>query len=231
MKGYPWTTDDEFHVAIVTPVVHYTMGGLLIDDKARVLNGQSKAPIGGLYCGGEAAGGVHGRNRLGGSALLECVVFGRKAGESVLEYLPTVASSVAPAGGAAITITIPQANGTSITVQIHGGGVSTSGASIAAPVSAPAPAAKEAPVVQAMGEFSLKEVAAHNKEDDCWVVVNGEVLDVTKFMHDHPGGKMAIMTFAGRDATHEFNMLHDKNVVEKYAPECVVGKLKAESKL
>ena len=63
---------------------------------------------------------------------------------------------------------------------------------------------------------SLEEVAKHNKEDDCWVVVNGQVLDVTEFMPDHPGGKKAIMVFAGKDASEEFNMLHDANVIEKY---------------
>lgn len=39
---------------------------------------------------------------------------------------------------------------------------------------------------------------------------------VRSFLDDHPGGKMAVMTFAGRDASEEFNMLHEKNVVEKY---------------
>jgi len=56
-------------------------------------------------------------------------------------------------------------------------------------------------------------------------------LDVTTFLDDHPGGKMAIMTFAGRDATEEFNMLHDRGVVAKYAPHCIIGNLKAKSKL
>ena len=40
-------------------------------------------------------------------------------------------------------------------------------------------------------------------EDDCWVIVNGEVLDVTGFLNDHPGGKKPIMLFAGRDASVE----------------------------
>ncbi len=62
-------------------------------------------------------------------------------------------------------------------------------------------------------------------KDDCWVVVNGEVLDVTKFLPDHPGGELAIMTFAGKDATEEFNMLHPPDVVKKYAPDAVLGKL------
>jgi len=60
----PLKMDDFFHVAIMTPVLHYTMGGLEIDPSSRVINENGK-PIPGLY-----AGGVHGANRLGGSSLL-----------------------------------------------------------------------------------------------------------------------------------------------------------------
>jgi cytochrome b involved in lipid metabolism len=57
------------------------------------------------------------------------------------------------------------------------------------------------------------------------------VLDVTTFLDDHPGGKMAIMAFAGRDATEEFNMVHEEGVVAKYAAHTIIGALKAGSKL
>lgn len=50
-------------------------------------------------------------------------------------------------------------------------------------------------------EWTMEEVSKHNKENDCWVVVNGQVLDVTKFLNDHPGGKKAILLYAGKDAT------------------------------
>lgn len=45
--------------------------------------------------------------------------------------------------------------------------------------------------------FDASEVAKHNTEDNCWVIINNEVYDVTKFLDDHPGGKEAIMLFAG----------------------------------
>lgn len=48
------------------------------------------------------------------------------------------------------------------------------------------------------------------------MIIDGEVLDVTKFLEDHPGGKKAIMIYAGKDATEEFDMLHDRKVIEKY---------------
>jgi len=54
-------------------------------------------------------------------------------------------------------------------------------------------------------------------------VVAGQVLDVTNFLKDHPGGELAILTFAGKDATEEFNMIHPPDVIGKYAPDAVIG--------
>jgi cytochrome b involved in lipid metabolism len=59
------------------------------------------------------------------------------------------------------------------------------------------------------------------------VVVDGQVLDVTKFLGEHPGGELAILTFAGKDATEEFNMIHPPDVIGKYAPDAIIGQLGA----
>merc|ERR1712066_920663 len=75
-----------FYVAIITPVIHYCMGGLEIDADGAVL-GSSGQVIKGLYCAGEVAGGVHGNNRLGGNSLLDCVVFGRVTGKAATKYV------------------------------------------------------------------------------------------------------------------------------------------------
>ena len=81
-------------------------------------------------------------------------------------------------------------------------------------------------------EYTLQEVSNHNKENDCWVVVNEKVLNLTNFLSDHPGGKKAILLFKGKDASEEFNMLHDPSVIEKYLePEMILGKIKASSKM
>ncbi|CCF58198.1 hypothetical protein KAFR_0E00440 [Kazachstania africana CBS 2517] len=69
----------------VTPVVHFTMGGAKINSKAEVVNKDGSILAKGLYAAGEVSGGVHGANRLGGSSLLECVVFGRTAAASISE--------------------------------------------------------------------------------------------------------------------------------------------------
>merc|ERR1719223_673227 len=76
---------EPFYVAIITPVIHYCMGGLEINEVGGVLDKAGKA-IKGLYCAGEVAGGVHGNNRLGGNSLLDCVVFGRVTGLDATKY-------------------------------------------------------------------------------------------------------------------------------------------------
>merc|ERR1712070_598844 len=81
----PLDTSDAFHVAIVTPVIHYCMGGLKINPDSECLTTDDKV-INGLYGAGEAAGGIHGENRLGGNSLLDRVVFGRVSGRSAARY-------------------------------------------------------------------------------------------------------------------------------------------------
>jgi len=76
---------EPFYVAIITPVIHYCMGGLEIDVDSAVVNATGAVP--GLYAAGEVAGGVHGNNRLGGNSLLDCVVFGRVAAKAACKYI------------------------------------------------------------------------------------------------------------------------------------------------
>merc|ERR1719248_565069 len=97
---------------------------------------------------------------------------------------------------------------------------------VAKPGAAPV-AAAAAPVGGGGGGYTLAEVAKHNTAQDCWVVVNDQVLNVTNFLKDHPGGELAIVTFAGKDASEEFNMIHPPDVIPKYAPDAVIGVLGA----
>jgi len=60
------------------PVLHYQNGGLVIDE-------HGETTLEGLYACGEIAGGTHGRNRMMGNSLLECCVFGRRAGRAAAE--------------------------------------------------------------------------------------------------------------------------------------------------
>ena len=74
----------------IYPTAHYTMGGIPTNRKGQVVvpieTGEEVIP--GLYAAGECACvSVHGANRLGGNSLLDIVVFGRAAGNDIIEYL------------------------------------------------------------------------------------------------------------------------------------------------
>jgi flavocytochrome c len=74
----PFDINDIIHVMRVTPVIHYTMGGIKFNADGQVLDKENKI-IPNLYAAGEVTGGLHGKNRLAGNSLLECVVFGRRS--------------------------------------------------------------------------------------------------------------------------------------------------------
>lgn len=46
--------------------------------------------------------------------------------------------------------------------------------------------------------FSLEEVAKHNTEDDCWVILHGYVCDITYYLPQHPGGGQMVLKYAGK---------------------------------
>ncbi|RFU72963.1 fumarate reductase [Trichoderma arundinaceum] len=230
----PLDINDDFHVALMEPVLHFTMGGVEINDKSQVLN-QEKQPFEGLFACGELAGGVHGANRLGGSSLLGCVVYGRVAGDSASNYL--FQHALQGTAGAAqrlgqISLHLDPSAPGKLTVEWANGAVAGSAPAQVAEKSA-ASAPKEAsskPKAFSIPdkEFTLEEIAKHNKKDDLWVVVKGVVLDLTNWLEEHPGGVNAILNFMGRDATEEFEMLHDDEVIPKYAPSQVIGRVKGQ---
>mmetsp|Transcript_14720 Transcript_14720/g.21912 ORF Transcript_14720/g.21912 Transcript_14720/m.21912 type:complete len:827 (+) Transcript_14720:61-2541(+) len=74
-----------------------------------------------------------------------------------------------------------------------------------APIPVTAPAIKKSADTK---YFSKDEVAKHDADDDCWIIIDNKVYDVTEFLMDHPGGKESITLSGGQDATDEFNALH-----------------------
>lgn len=76
----PW------YIAEIAPGIHHTMGGVKINTNAEVISTEG-AVIPGLYACGEVTGGVHGGNRVGGNAILDCLVFGHTAADQACAYL------------------------------------------------------------------------------------------------------------------------------------------------
>lgn len=246
----PFDINDTFHVALMEPVLHFTMGGIEIDDKAQCLNSQGK-PFDGLFVCGELAGGVHGANRLGGSSLLGCVVYGRVAGESASKFLfqrvlNSGAGTAAQRLGQVSLHIDPNTPGKVSIEWAQGVGASTNdeprqsqqAQASAAPVmsksgdsSDPAkvsqPNSKEAFKVPEQ-EYSLEEVAKHNKKEDLWIAVKGVVMNVTDWVDEHPGGPQALFSHMGKDASEEFEMLHDDEVIPKYAAGIVIGRVQGQ---
>ena len=70
---------------LVAPAPHTSLGGVVIDARCRVLRADGTS-VPGLFAAGEVTGGVHGRNRVGGNAGTEVLVFGRIAGESAARH-------------------------------------------------------------------------------------------------------------------------------------------------
>ncbi len=211
------------------PVLHFTMGGIEINDKAQVLNSEKKA-FEGLYACGELAGGVHGANRLGGSSLLGCVVYGRVAGDSASQYLfqkvitggistasqrlGQISLHIDPAVPGKISVewadssasgdsgVYPAAGGMKQQQQAQGSAAPVMSAS--ADSKDPGKVSKPTDPVEFKvpeKEYSMEEVAKHNKKDDLWIVVKGVVLDVTNWLDEHPGGPQALFSHMGKDAT------------------------------
>lgn len=56
--------------------------------------------------------------------------------------------------------------------------------------------------------ITREDVSQHNTEDDCWIIIENKVYDVTKWLPKHPGGSVMILNLAGKDCTEEFKVFH-----------------------
>eukprot|EP00040_Diaphanoeca_grandis_P005401 m.32696 g.32696 ORF g.32696 m.32696 type:complete len:605 (-) comp16681_c0_seq1:114-1928(-) len=200
-KGTPVSADDQFYVAQVGPIVHYTMGGVSSNEHGEVVDASEKV-IKGLYAAGEVIGGIHGVNRLGGSSLLDCLVYGRLSGASATKYL---------------------LENLSIGNQIGEAGSNVKSNTVAA--------AAKVVIEEKTTPYTMAQVQQHKSADDCWVVVDGSVYDCTEFLNEHPGGKRVIVNNAGKDATEQFHMMHAPSILPKHGPELKVGVVVPAAKL
>lgn len=70
---------------------------------------------------------------------------------------------------------------------------------------------------------SWDEIAKHNTLDDCWLVIDGRVYDVTSWTNEHPGGQAVMRMYAGKDCTSEFRSMHSTGVIERFGPNLQIG--------
>ena len=68
--------------------------------------------------------------------------------------------------------------------------------------------------------YTYAEVAEHNTFEDCWMVIENKVMDVTKFLDEHPGGDEVMMSVAGQDGTDEFEDGEWALMCLTHAPDC-----------
>ena len=80
-------TESPYWAYEVGLTVHYTPGGIVINEKGQCLTTRGRA-VGRLWAAGEATGSVHGANRLGGNGLADALTFGRLAGTAAAQNLP-----------------------------------------------------------------------------------------------------------------------------------------------
>ncbi|XP_050277553.1 cytochrome b5 [Quercus robur] len=70
--------------------------------------------------------------------------------------------------------------------------------------------------------YSMQEASEHNTKDDCWVVIDGKVYDVTTYLDEHPGGDDVVLAATGKDATEEFEDAgHSKSAKELMETFCI----------
>ncbi len=69
----------------------------------------------------------------------------------------------------------------------------------------PSPSPAGSGSTSASGSYSASEVAKHATADDCWLIVDGGVYNVTSFVNEHPGGPDRITNFCGKDASAPFH--------------------------
>lgn len=74
-----------------------------------------------------------------------------------------------------------------------------------APVNTDSSNPTQAQPSQSTQVFTISDVSIHNTASNCWLIVNGNVYDVSKFLSQHPGGEAEIIPYCGKEATKAFD--------------------------
>ncbi|EAL67175.1 hypothetical protein DDB_G0280747 [Dictyostelium discoideum AX4] len=75
--------------------------------------------------------------------------------------------------------------------------------------------------------FSLEEIATHNSFDSCWMIIHNKVYDITKYINHHPGGKNALLRFAGKDGTENVQF-HSSKMLQILNDQYFIGHLQKD---
>jgi len=79
--------------------------------------------------------------------------------------------------------------------------------------------------INKLKEYTIEEVAKHNKKTDAWIAINGKVANITKWIPKHPGGNV-IMKGVGKDASTLFNSVGHDDYAKKMLKKYQIGILK-----
>ncbi|OJJ34566.1 hypothetical protein ASPWEDRAFT_113069 [Aspergillus wentii DTO 134E9] len=64
--------------------------------------------------------------------------------------------------------------------------------------------------------YTKDDVSKHNSLDDLWVIIDGEIYNLTEFRAEHPGGARMLQTMAGKNASKKFHKYHRSAILSRY---------------
>ncbi|KAJ4710725.1 cytochrome b5 [Melia azedarach] len=77
--------------------------------------------------------------------------------------------------------------------------------------------------------YTMQEASQHNSKDDCWIVIDNKVYDVSSYLDEHPGGDDVVLAATGKDATDEFEDAGHSNDARELLKSFCIGELDTSS--
>jgi FAD-dependent fumarate reductase len=187
----PFNLNDVLFLGRVTPAIHYTHGGIQINQRTNVIDKMGFI-IPRLYAAGETTGGLHGLNRLGGNSLLETIVFGIIAAQEINQlpknlYIPRHSSNKTISVSTVVTPYTNSNTQLKVTANTQVKLMSNSNA-------------------------KKKEFNDNDISNTKYTIINNKVYDLSNF--NHPGNFM-INSIYGKDATELFKLNHSDEMLSQ----------------